>query len=112
MIDVDKYGPWAFVAGGSEGVVAGFAEDLAKAGLNLVLLARKPGPLEGAAAKARAHGVEVRTLAVDLLAADAVERIRETTADREVGLLIINPSATPTAAASSSPETSTPAGTC
>lgn len=90
MIDKDKYGPWAVIAGGSEGVGAGFAEELAEAGLNLVLLARKPGPLEETAAKARAHGVEVRTLAVDLLAADAVERIRETTADLDVGLLIFN----------------------
>ncbi|OQQ25169.1 SDR family NAD(P)-dependent oxidoreductase [Prescottella equi] len=90
MIDKDTYGPWAFIAGGSEGVGAGFAEELAKAGLNLVLMARKPGPLEETAAKARAHGVEVRTLAVDLLAADAVARIGEITADLEVGLLIFN----------------------
>ncbi|WP_027501831.1 SDR family NAD(P)-dependent oxidoreductase [Rhodococcus sp. UNC363MFTsu5.1] len=90
MIDKDRYGPWAFVAGGSEGVGAGFAEELAKAGLNLVLLARKPGPLEATAAKARAHGVEVRTLTVDLLAEDAVYQIQRATADLEVGLLIFN----------------------
>jgi short-subunit dehydrogenase len=40
------YGPWALVAGGSEGLGAAFAHDLARRGLNLVLVARRPGPLE------------------------------------------------------------------
>lgn len=90
MIDTDKYGPWAVIAGGSEGVGAGFADLLAQAGLNLVLIARKPGPLEETAAKVRAHGVEVRTLSLDLLADDAMDRVRTATADLEVGLLIFN----------------------
>ena len=66
MIDPQYYGPWAVIAGGSEGVGAGFADELSKIGINLVLIARKPGPLEETAAKARANGVEVRTLARDL----------------------------------------------
>ncbi|MFD4462618.1 SDR family NAD(P)-dependent oxidoreductase [Nocardia sp. NPDC058480] len=90
MIDKNHYGPWAVIAGGSEGVGAAFAEQLSTAGLDLVLIARKPGPLEETAAKVRATGVEVRTLALDLLDADAVDRIREATADLEVGLLIFN----------------------
>ncbi|OOL30119.1 short-chain dehydrogenase [Rhodococcus rhodochrous] len=90
MIDVKQYGPWAVIAGGSEGVGAAFADELSKAGLNLVLVARKPGPLEETAEKVRGNGVEVRTLALDLLADDAVEQLRQATADVEVGLLIFN----------------------
>lgn len=90
MIDHNRYGPWAVIAGGSEGVGTAFAEQLAEAGLNLVLVARKPGPLEETAEKARRSGVEVRTLAIDLLAADALERVREATDDVEVGLLVVN----------------------
>ena len=90
MIDVKQYGPWAVIAGGSEGVGAAFADELSKAGLNLVLVARKPGPLEETAEKVRGNGVEVRTLALDLLADDAVEQIRQATDDVEVGLLIFN----------------------
>ena len=90
MIDQSYYGPWAVIAGGSEGVGASFAEHLSNAGINLVLIARKPEPLEDTAAKARAHGVEVRTLALDLLAPDSFDRIRQTTDDIEVGLLIFN----------------------
>lgn len=85
-----RYGPWAVVAGGSEGVGASFAHLLAEAGVNLVLIARKPGPLEETAAAARARGVEVRTLALDLLDPDMLKRVREATDDVEVGLLIFN----------------------
>lgn len=90
MIDVDRHGPWAVIAGGSEGVGASFATQLAEAGLNLVLLARKPGPLEETAEAARSLGVEVRTLAVDLTEPDAMKHIVEVTDDVEVGLLVFN----------------------
>lgn len=90
MTDLQKYGPWAVIAGGSEGVGAEFAEQLAAAGLNLVLLARKPGPLEATADRCRRHGVEVRTIAVDLVDAAGIDRLFAATADLEVGLLIDN----------------------
>lgn len=90
MIDKEFYGPWAVIAGGSEGVGASFADQLAEAGINLLLIARKPGPLEETAEAVRKHGVEVRTLAQDLLADDAVENIRKAVEDVEVGLMIFN----------------------
>ncbi|MFF0815203.1 SDR family NAD(P)-dependent oxidoreductase [Rhodococcus sp. NPDC003318] len=90
MIDIDRYGPWAVIAGGSEGVGSAFADELATAGFNLVLIARKPGPLEETADKVRAHGVEVRTLSLDLLDTSALAQIRTVTDDLDVGLLIFN----------------------
>lgn len=90
MSDVAGYGPWAVIAGGSEGVGAEFARLLAEAGVNLVLIARKPEPLEATAERCRRAGVEVRTLAVDLTAAGAVDRITSATSGLEVGLLIYN----------------------
>lgn len=89
-LDRAQYGPWAVIAGGSEGVGAAFADELSRAGFDLVLIARKPGPLEETADKARANGVQVRTLALDLLAENAVDEIRSATADLEVGLFIFN----------------------
>jgi len=87
----EQYGPWAVIAGGSEGVGAGFARKLAAKGLNLVLLARKPGPLEALAQAIRAESqVEVRTLATDLTAPDMLERVKAATAGLEVGLMIYN----------------------
>ena len=50
MIDPAKYGPWAVIPGGSEGIGPCLAEELAKIGINSVLIARKPEPLEAAAA--------------------------------------------------------------
>lgn len=90
MIDTNHYGPWAVIAGGSEGVGSAFADSLAQAGINLVLIARKSGPLEETANKVRAHGVQVRTLSLDLLLPDAVAQIRQVTDDLEIGLLIFN----------------------
>ncbi|WP_433634928.1 SDR family NAD(P)-dependent oxidoreductase [Nocardia sp. CA-120079] len=87
--DLSTYGPWAVIAGGSEGVGAEFARQLAEAGINLVLVARKPGPLAETAATCRTLGVEVRALAVDLID-DGVTEIIRATDDIEVGLLICN----------------------
>lgn len=86
----EKYGPWAVVAGGSEGVGAAFAHHLAEAGINLVLIARKPEPLAETAAAVEARGVEVRTVQADLLDPEALSAIREVTDGLEVGLLIFN----------------------
>jgi len=90
VIDIAKYGPWAVIAGGSEGVGAEFSRQLARAGVNLVLIARKPGPLTATAEQCRQLGVEVRAISVDLLDPQSVSRIAEQTADLEVGLLIYN----------------------
>lgn len=90
MPDLATYGPWAVIAGGSEGVGAEFATQLADAGFNLVLLARKPGPLEETAAACRERGVEVRTLSVDLTSPTATTEVTTATGGLDVGLLVYN----------------------
>ena len=39
----EQYGPWALIAGGSEGIGRCFAEQLAAEGINLVLSRLPPG---------------------------------------------------------------------
>jgi len=91
MITAARYGPWAVVTGGGEGTGASFARELGKAGINLVLIARREGPINQAAEIIRAEsGVEVRTLSLDLSQPDMLERIREVTDDLEVGTLVSN----------------------
>ncbi len=59
--------------------------------MNLVLLARKPQPLEEVAQQVKANSaVQVRTASIDLRAEDVLERIRAVTDDIEVGMLIYN----------------------
>lgn len=87
----EQYGPWALIAGGSEGIGLCFARELAAAGINLVLLARRSGPLEVAREQLNAdYPVEVRTHAMDLTSTDLDEQLAKITAGLEIGLLIYN----------------------
>lgn len=88
--DLNRYGPWAVIAGGSEGVGAAFARQLAQAGINLVLIARKPEPLAETAQACSALGAEVRTLALDLTKRQSIDEIIGATEDLDVGLFIYN----------------------
>lgn len=45
---LQQYGPSALIAGGSEGIGLSFAREVAAMGINLILLARRSGPLETA----------------------------------------------------------------
>ena len=85
-----KYGPWALITGASEGTGSAFAEQLADAGLNLILIARREGPLAALAARVRAKGVECVTASVDLSAADASARVAAAAAGHDIGLFIAN----------------------
>ena len=63
-----QYGPWALIAGASEGTGRAFAHKIASLGLNCILVARREGPLNALAQEIRAgHGVECMTAGVDLL---------------------------------------------
>ncbi len=85
----DRYGPWALVAGASEGVGLAYARALAERGVNVVLLSRRESVLDEVASEIRRrHGVEVRTLAVDLSRDDATSRIVDSTGDLEIGTLV------------------------
>ena len=101
-MDIEKYGPWALIVGGSEGIGAAFARVLAAKNLNIVLVARKPEPLEELAEDLRETGVEVRTVSADLSKTDVLDKVRTATDDVDVGFLIYNAGANATRATSSS----------
>jgi len=86
----EKYGPWALVAGASEGLGAAFAEDLAKRGLNLMLIARRREKLEFLAIKLRKkYSVEINIYSVDLSDYQETKKVIYK-ADLNIGLLIYN----------------------
>jgi len=86
-----RYGPWALIAGGSDGIGLGFAEELAGRGVNLILLARRPEGLEQARNSLLSrHDIAVHTHPVDLTAEDLGQQVDLAVGEREVGLLVYN----------------------
>jgi short-subunit dehydrogenase len=86
-----QYGPWAVIAGGSEGVGASFALMLAARGVNLALVARKPEPLRELQDRVRQQfPVEVRIHSLDLTRDGLLDTVATVTSDIDVGLLIYN----------------------
>lgn len=99
MIDPRRYGPWAVIAGASEGIGAAFARALHAAGLHVVLVARRPEPLvELAAALASTEATtpqtpstrHTRTVAADLATDAGVDAVFAATHDLDVGLVVVN----------------------
>jgi uncharacterized protein len=86
-----RYGPWAVVAGASEGIGAAFATELAMRGLNVALVARRHQPLADLSTRlASAHGVRTLPISLDLADPDAPGAIDAQLAGCEVGLLVYN----------------------
>ena len=90
----ERCGPWALIAGGSEGVGGSWASAIATTW-------RGPSVFRGAAGtnvlwtKAETevreeHGVEVRTLSVDITSPNLLQHIDEVAHDLEVGMSVHN----------------------
>jgi short-subunit dehydrogenase len=93
-----RYGPWAIVAGASEGVGRELARRVAAYGVNCILIARREKPLAELAELIRAESdVECIPASVDLATTDAFDRIVAAAGSREVGLYISNAGADPNA---------------
>ena len=86
----EKYGQYALVAGGSDGLGYAFSEAIARRGLDLVLIARQEDRLKAAAARLKeAYAIDVITVAADM--AD-FENVKKSISALKVsiGLLIYN----------------------
>jgi len=87
---IEKYGPYALIAGGSDGLGYAFAEAIARRGLNLVLIARQKERLEAAAKQLeKDYKIDVITITAD--AADN-EGLKDSVMalDVSIGLLVYN----------------------
>lgn len=85
----EKYGPWAVVTGASSGIGRELAEQLAQAGLNLLIHSRQLDELEKIAAEWRGRwGIEVQAVAADLSEPAGAAKIIAAAEGLPVGLLI------------------------
>jgi short-subunit dehydrogenase len=86
-----QFGPWALITGASSGIGAEFARQLAAMGLNVVVAARRQSLLDEVCDEvSQKHGVQARTVVVDLSDEDAVERLAEAVRDLDIGLVVSN----------------------
>ena len=85
-----KYGPWAIVAGASEGLGAAFAEELAKRGLNLILVARRLEKLEELSDNLKfKYQIEIKCYSIDLADYKQIKNF-ESHIGSNIGLLVYN----------------------
>ncbi|NUT36547.1 MAG: SDR family NAD(P)-dependent oxidoreductase [Hamadaea sp.] len=92
MSFVDRYGPWALIAGASEGIGAAFARELSGRGLGVVLVARRAEPLAALAATLPERAVQVTA---DLATPEGLETVFAATRELPIGLLVANAALSP-----------------
>ncbi len=87
----DKYGPWALVAGGAQGIGEAYSLYAAARGLNVIVVDRDQAATQRTAVRLRdTFGVDCLALTCELSAADMLDQVSEAVGAREVGLLVYN----------------------
>lgn len=87
----EKYGKWAFVAGGSEGLGGAYSDRLAKEGFSVIVTGRHQEKIDMKCEQLeKDFGVETKGLIIDFGHDDALAVVQEATKDAEVGFLVYN----------------------
>src|SRR5260221_10562660 len=91
LLDKQQFGPWALVTGASTGIGTEFARQIAAAGVNLVLVARREALLNEVGRQiTRDFGVQFRALTMDLSQEGFLPKLAEHTKDLDIGLVVSN----------------------
>jgi len=88
--DLKKYGSWAVITGATDGIGKAVAKQIAKRGINVVLISRSVEKLSAVADEFSSFGVEVKTIAYDFNDVDNYEVIEKELKDLEIGILVNN----------------------
>ncbi|XP_023230169.1 very-long-chain 3-oxoacyl-CoA reductase-like [Centruroides sculpturatus] len=87
--DLKEFGPWVVVTGGSSGIGRGYANELAKRGLHIVIVSNELHALKAAAEEITSqYGVECHYIHADLSHDNAYEHVYSTLKDTDVGILV------------------------
>ncbi|MDA8197380.1 MAG: SDR family NAD(P)-dependent oxidoreductase [Actinomycetota bacterium] len=93
---VAKYGPWALVAGGSDGLGAAWTEAFAKRGLNVAIVGRRKELVEAKAKEIEnRHGVSTLSIVLDLSESSAPNELVERVTGIDLGLVVYNAALSP-----------------
>ncbi|XP_057964360.1 very-long-chain 3-oxoacyl-CoA reductase 1-like [Malania oleifera] len=92
--NLKKYGSWAVVTGPTDGIGKGFAFELARKGLNMVLVGRNPSKLKDVSdsIQSKYGKIQIKTVVVDFAGDldEGIKRIGEAIEGLDVGVLINN----------------------
>ncbi|NWI95215.1 HSDL1 protein, partial [Pitta sordida] len=89
---VKQYGKWAVVTGSTDGIGKAYAEELAKRGVNIILISRSREKLEAVSRSiAETYHVETDFIVADFSKGrEPYPAIKEALKDREIGILVNN----------------------
>jgi len=88
---IDKYGPWAIVAGSAEGLGEAWSRTLARRGLNLVMVDHQKDKLVALASELKQnYNIDTSPVWLDLMDDDATMKIMEHSKKVDCRLLIYN----------------------
>ena len=85
----ERYGEYALITGGSSGIGKAIANELARKGLNIILVARRLEELQQTAKEIKKqNNVDVACLSADLLTEAGMQTIKNETEKYKIGLLV------------------------
>ncbi|NXS56806.1 HSDL1 protein, partial [Brachypteracias leptosomus] len=89
---VKQYGKWAVVTGSTDGIGKAYAEELAKRGVNIILISRNKEKLEAVSSSiSETYKVETDFILADFSkGCEVYPAIKEALKDREIGILVNN----------------------
>lgn len=86
----EEYGEWAVITGGTDGIGLGYAKELAKQNVNLILISRSNEKLKEISLQlTKEYNIKVKTFAINLLDIEKHEEELQELHKYDIGLLVL-----------------------